>query len=86
MHSKPVVLMLFIGTLLGLRQGLLWIDTHLAVRHDQSALIAAHNIDPAALFYTQSTLALKAEKSVRRLITVASSPDQVTPAQAGARY
>lgn len=68
MRSKVVVLLLFVSTLLGLRQGLLWIDTHLAVRHDQSALIAAQNIDPAALFYTQSTLALRAEKSVRRRI------------------
>lgn len=69
MRSRALlVLPLFVAALLALRQGILWLDAHLDIRGDQTAVIVSRGIDPAALFYTQVDLALRAEKSVRSSI------------------
>jgi len=82
MHSEPAAqgstllrktgcLLLFLAALLGLRTGMQYIDAKLTLRGQQSQLIRQQDIDPAALFYTQSTLALRAEKTVRGQIAAA---------------
>lgn len=65
MHSKTAGILLCITALLLLRQGIAWVDGHLDIRRQQAGIIRARDIDPAALFYTESALALAAEKEVR---------------------
>jgi hypothetical protein len=68
---KAGCLLLFLAALLGLRTGIQYLDANLTLRGQQSQLIRQQDIDPAALFYTQSTLALRAEKTVRGQIAAA---------------
>jgi hypothetical protein len=80
MHSEPAArcsgvlrktgcLLLFLAALLGLRTGIQYLDANLTLRGQQAQLILQQDIDPAALFYTQSRHALRAEKTVREQIT-----------------
>ena len=66
MRSKAVTLGIFLGALVLLRQGIVLIDTHLPARREQTAAVEAHDIDPRALFYAESEVALAAEKRIRR--------------------
>jgi len=48
-----------------LRLGIVKMNRQVDAIHAQTGLITAKNIDPSALFYTESDLALNAEKEVR---------------------
>lgn len=61
-------LLLFVTALALLRSSILLLDATVAVRAEHSALVHHHDIDPAALFYTDSAQALAAEKQVRSRI------------------
>ena len=71
--QKTINLFLFLIVLVLLQQGIARATIKVDVFHAQSDLITEKNIDPSALFYTESDLALSAEKEVRRRIT-ASRP------------
>ena len=69
LSKKTIGLFLFLIGLVLLQQGIARATIKVDVLHAQSDLIAEKNIDPTALFYTESDLALRAEKEVRRRIT-----------------
>ena len=71
--SKILICLLLLGVLALLRQGLELLNAGVPALREQTGLIAARGIDPAALFYTESPLALAAEKRVRRGIALAKS-------------
>ncbi|MGV3590971.1 MAG: hypothetical protein ACO1PZ_04725 [Gammaproteobacteria bacterium] len=56
----------FVAGALLLRQGIVLVDTHVDMRSEQRAAIEAHGVDPRALFYAESEVALAAEKEFRR--------------------
>lgn len=66
MRSKVAALAAFLGALVLLRQGIVLVDTHVDARREQSAAVEEHGIDPRALFYAESEVALAAEKQFRR--------------------
>ena len=68
-RKKAVLkLVLFTAGLVLFRQGIATVNSEVAVFKAQSEVILANGIDPSALFYTESRLALAAEKEVRRRI------------------
>ena len=72
LSRKTIGLFLFLIILVLLQQGIARATIKVDVFRAQSDLIAEKNIDPSArptLFYTESDLALNAEKEVRRRIT-----------------
>ena len=73
LSQKTIGLFLFLMALVLLQQGIARATIKVDVFHAQSDLIAEKNIDPSALFYTESDLALNAEKEVRRRITASRS-------------
>ena len=66
MRSRLRTLALFVGALVLLRQGIAFVDDHVDARREQAAAVEAHDIDPRALFYAESEVALAAEKRFRR--------------------
>ena len=66
MRSRLIALASFLGALVLLRQGIVLIDTHVDARREQAVAVEAHGIDPRALFYAESKVALAAEKRFRR--------------------
>ncbi|MDT8398039.1 MAG: hypothetical protein RQ899_05435 [Pseudomonadales bacterium] len=71
MRSKHHVLAigLFLLSLLLLQQGIVLLDRVVPAFGTQAGIIMERDIDPAALFYTQSPLALNAEKKIRKSLT-----------------
>ena len=65
MKGKAAKLVLFLVGLVVLQQGIALGTQRFPALGRQSAVIADNNIDPSALFYTESPLALAAEKRVR---------------------
>lgn len=66
MRSRLRTLVLFIAGVALLRQGIALIDAHSSVRRAQAAAVEQHGIDPRALFYAESRVALAAEKDFRK--------------------
>lgn len=75
MRSRAVVLLLVLAALLGLQQGIRWLNGNVGIRQQQAIIIKAQDIDPAALFYTESALALSAARTVRSSISKQQAPD-----------
>jgi len=71
MKAKAAKLVLSLAGLVILQQGIAFGHNNSALMGRQAALIEQEDIDPAALFYTESPLALKAEKTVRNKIGTA---------------
>jgi hypothetical protein len=57
---------LFLVSLLVLQQGITLSTSQFDQMRLQAEVVQKNDIDPAALFYTDSKLALQAEKNVRR--------------------
>lgn len=75
----------FVAVLLVLQQGLQWLDEHLDTRRAQRELIEAHDIEPAALFYTELAVAREGSGRVRqaRLAAIpAAAPAELLTAPA----
>lgn len=68
MKAKMAKLALFLLCMVALQQGIAFGNDHFTALEKQSAIISGKDIDPSALFYTESRLALAAEKSVRQRI------------------
>ena len=62
-------LSIFLTALMILQLGIVQMNRQVDAIHAQTALITEKNIDPSALFYTESDLALNAEKEVRHRIS-----------------
>ncbi len=58
----------FIALLIMLQQLIAYGNNNISHLQEQSSLIEINDIDPSALFYIESKLALSAEKTVRELI------------------
>jgi hypothetical protein len=68
-NSKKIFnILFFVTALVLLQQAIVQGNNNVDVFKAQTTLITEKNIDPAALFYTESELALKAEKEVRNRI------------------
>ena len=65
MKAKLGKCVFFILGLIVLQQGIALGNAHFDLLGRQAGVIERNNIDPAALFYTDSPLALAAEKRVR---------------------
>lgn len=68
MKSKCRKMLLFLISLLGLQQAIALGNAHVDALHRQSNMVLRQDIDPSALFYMESPLALNAEKVVRNRI------------------
>ena len=66
MRSRFIALALFAGGVLLLRQGIVFVDAHVGMRSEQRAQVEQHGVDPRALFYAESKVALAAEKEFRK--------------------
>lgn len=66
MRSRLIALGLFVAGVVLLRQGIVLVDAHVGMRGEQRAAIEQHGVDPRALFYAESKVALAAEKEFRR--------------------
>ncbi|HEY0963971.1 MAG TPA: hypothetical protein VGE69_16600 [Pseudomonadales bacterium] len=66
MRSRLVRVAVFVGAVILLRQGIVLVDVHVGIRSEQRAAIEQHGVDPRALFYAESSVALAAEKEFRR--------------------
>ena len=66
MRSKAGRLALFVVALLLLREAIALVDANLGVRREQVVAVEEHRVDPRALFYAESAVALAAEKEFRR--------------------
>lgn len=64
--------------LLVLRQGLAWLDDQLETRQAQRELIEHHDIEPAALFYTELAAAREGSGRVREARRAARSGEEAT--------
>jgi hypothetical protein len=74
MHSRlPWCVLL---ALLVLQQGLAWLDDQLETRRAQRELIEQHDIEPAALFYTELAAAREGSSRIRAARLAATSPEQ----------
>ncbi len=62
-------LSIFLTALVILQLGIVQMSRQVDAIRAQTALIIEKNIDPSALFYTESDLALNAEKEVRHRIS-----------------
>ncbi len=67
MKEKILKSVLFLVALVFLQQGIA-LGSNYGQMKKQVGLIKENNIDPSALFYMESTLALRAEKKVRKSI------------------
>lgn len=65
---KCILSAIFLAGILALQLFLHFGVRHLPQLQQQTAIIESRDIDPAALFYTESRLALQAEKQVRQQI------------------
>lgn len=74
MRFRCAVVLLALAALLSLQQSILWLNTHVGIRQQQANIIAAQDIDPAALFYTESALALSAAQTVSASLARRRSP------------
>jgi hypothetical protein len=66
MKERILKTVLFIMGLIVLQQGIAFSSNQFIQLNEQTAIIESNDIDPSAIFYTDSKLALAAEKSVRR--------------------
>jgi len=66
----------FVLALLVLQQGLAWLDGHLETRRAQRELIEQHDIEPAALFYTELAAAREGSGRVREARLAATALEQ----------
>jgi hypothetical protein len=71
MKVKVTGLLLFLAGLIVLQQVIAFGNQRIEVLEMQSAVIKDRDIDPSALFYTESRLALAAEKQMRHKISAA---------------
>lgn len=69
MKTKFVKVCVFLLALVILQQGLSLTANHSRQWSEQVAIIEQQDIDPAAIFYIESDLALAAEKKVRQQIS-----------------
>lgn len=68
MKAKLLKLCLFLAGLVVLQQGIAFGSSRGGQFQEQRRIIESRGIDPGALFYTESALALEAEKTVRRQV------------------
>lgn len=68
--------MIFMAGLILLQQTIAFSSNHSPHINQQTLLIENQDIDPSALFYMESKLALNAEKSVRKMINEKASARQ----------
>lgn len=66
MRSRFIALAAFVAGVVLLRQGIVFVDAYVGVRGEQRAAVEEHGVDPRALFYAESKIALAAEKEFRR--------------------
>lgn len=66
---KCIFSALFLAAILALQTLLYLGSQHVPQLQAQTSIIESRGIDPAALFYTESSLALQAEKQVRQQIS-----------------
>lgn len=66
MRSRLIAPGLFVAGLVLLREGIVLVDAHVGMRAAQRAAVEEHGVDPRALFYAESKVALAAEKEFRR--------------------
>lgn len=66
MKTRLYKCVLFLAALVVLQQGIALGSSRFAQLDAQTRLIEENNIDPAAIFYTDSPKALQAEKRVRQ--------------------
>lgn len=67
--SRAAAVVIFLAALVVLRAGIVWMDDHVGVRQEYADVVSANDIDPSALFYTELSQALAAEKEVRATIS-----------------
>jgi len=65
---KTAKVLLFLAALILLQQVIALGHRYSPQWHDQATLISEQDIDPSALFYMESKLALAAEKQVRQTL------------------
>jgi hypothetical protein len=65
---KCIFSALFLAAILALQTLLHLGSQHVPQLQTQTSIIESRDIDPSALFYTESSLALRAEKQVRQQI------------------
>jgi hypothetical protein len=65
MKRKLLNLFLILASAVLLQQGIAFSHLRFSMLGDYSRVVKNNDIDPSALFYMESTLALAAEKSVR---------------------
>ena len=89
MRSEPgrrwLLLTGLLCALLCLRQGLALLDAALPLRQQQQHLMQQHNIEPAALFYTEVDAALTGSRRIRQQLcahTTPASPTATVPGPA----
>lgn len=70
--NRVAVVVMFLGALFVLREGIVWMDDHVGVRQEYADVVSTNDIDPSALFYTELSQALAAEKEVRATIAEGS--------------
>jgi len=75
MTLKFIKLGLFLLALTALQQLIAVANHQVGQLHEQSLVISNNNLDPSALFYMESDMALVAEKSVRKALH-GPGPDQ----------
>ena len=68
MKLKIIKCFFFLAGLILLQQAIAFGSDHSAQLNKQTQIIQNQNIDPSALFYMESKLALNAEKIVRKKI------------------
>lgn len=69
MKDKISKVLFFLLALVTLQQGIAMAGNYSRQWYDQAKIIEQQDIDPAALFYMESRLALKAEKDIRGKLT-----------------
>jgi len=67
-RDQVFMTLLFFAGILALQTLLRFSVEHLLQLQQQAAIIESRDIDPSALFYTESRLALQAEKQMRQQI------------------
>ena len=65
MKRKLLNLFLILASVVLLQQGIAFSHSRFSMLGDYSRVVENNDIDPSALFYMESTLALAAEKGVR---------------------
>lgn len=75
MKTKFGKSVLFILALLMLQQGIAFSGNYFDQWQKQSDVIQIYDIDPSALFYMESKLALNAEKQMRKKVSEVAAPE-----------